>query len=100
MKYIGNLLKILFLGFVLTLFANTTLLAQNPGDISGAQVPCVPDTLSGWILTWITGLNVSQSAYSTTSKGGVNSLSLNSTTNINVMYQIGQFACDLLVRSR
>src|SRR5690625_647583 len=100
MKYIGNLLKILCLGFVLTLFANTNLLAQYPGDISGAKVPSVPNTLCGRILNWVTGLNVSQAAYSNWSKGGVNSLSLNSTTNINVMYQSGHFAYDLLVRSR
>src|SRR5690625_3777955 len=100
MKYIGNLLKILFLGFVLTLFANTTLLAQNPGDISGAQVASVPDAGSGWILNCVTGVKVSPAAYSDWSKGGVNSLSLNSSTNSNVMYQSGQFAYDLLVRSR
>src|SRR5690625_5975114 len=100
MKYIGNLLKILFLGFVLTLFANTTLLAQNPGDISGAQVPSVPDTLSGWILNWVTGSNVSQAAYSNWSKGGENSLSFNSSTNNNVIYQNGQFAYASFLRSR
>src|SRR5690625_7858552 len=100
MKYIGNLLKILFLGFVLTLFANATLLAQNPGDISGAQVPSVQDTLSGWVLNWVTGLNVSQAADYNWSHGGVNSLSLTSSTNISLMYQSGQIDYDLLVLFR
>lgn len=100
MKYIGSYLKLYLFGIIFILLPSTAAFAQNPGDISGAQVPTVPDTLSGWILNWTTGLNVSQAAYSNWSKGGVNSLSLNSSTNINVMYQSGQFAYDLLVRSR
>lgn len=77
-----------------------TVMAQELGDVTGAQVPDVPDTLSGWEMEWITGLSISQAAYSNWSKGGVNSLTLNGSTRIQLMYQQDKFAYDLQIRTR
>ena len=73
---------------------------QDAAELTEAQTPDVPDTLSGWDMGWEAGLNVSQAAYSNWSTGGVNSYNLNSFSRIRIMYQKDRFAYDFQVRTR
>lgn len=52
----------------------------------------IADTLRGWDLDWISGLNGSQASYDNWSQGGVNTISVTASTVFNAKYRKGQFA--------
>jgi len=54
--------------------------------------PIVPDTLKGWMVNWVGGLNGSQAAYSNWSQGGVNTVSVTASTVFNLQYRKNRFA--------
>lgn len=54
--------------------------------------PIVPDTLKGWMVKWVGGLNGSQAAYSNWSQGGVNTVSVTASTVFNLQYRKNRFA--------
>lgn len=62
-------------------------------DISRVdQTVTVPDTLRGWDMDWVGGLNGSQAAYQNWSGGGVNTMSVTASTVFNARYRMGRFA--------
>lgn len=52
----------------------------------------VSDTLRGWNVDWVGGLNGSQASYENWSQGGVNTISVTASTVFNAKYRKGQFA--------
>src|SRR5690625_668617 len=76
------------------------VLGQEPGEISKNQAAAVPDTLRGWDMSWVAGLNIAQAAYSNWSRGGVNSYNLTSNSQLKLMYKRGRFAYDLHLTTR
>lgn len=77
-----------------------TAVSQTPDELTGMQEPEVPDSLSGWDLSWRAGLNMSQAAYSNWSTGGINSYNLNSSSRVQIMYKKDRFAYDFQIRTR
>lgn len=56
------------------------------------QTVKVPDTLRGWAMDWVGGLNGSQASYSNWSQGGVNTMSVTASTVFNARYRKGRYA--------
>lgn len=52
----------------------------------------VPDTLKGWRLSWVGGLNGAQASYDNWSQGGVNTISVTASTVFNARYRKNKFA--------
>jgi len=52
----------------------------------------VSDTLQGWQLDWVGGLNGAQAAYNNWSQGGVNTISITASTVYNMKYRHNKFA--------
>ncbi len=73
-------------------------LLENDSDISVRDMSdvnskvVVADTLRGWSLDWVSGLNGSQASYDNWSQGGVNTISVTASTVFNAKYRKGQFA--------
>jgi len=59
--------------------------------LAGSDASEVPDTLRGWLLGWTAALNGSQATFDNWAQGGVNSLSLTSSTVFNSKYKKGNF---------
>lgn len=96
--------------FVLILSFFTTALAQEAAEIEkliedeegdGISVRdmsrlnrnvVVADSLYGWDLSWVGGLNGAQASYDNWSQGGVNTISVTASTVFNAKYRKGQFA--------
>ena len=65
----------------------------DPDEIlTGKKSKAIPDSLSGWQLSWSAGLNGSQATFENWSQGGVNSLTLTSSTLFDSKYKKGPFA--------
>jgi hypothetical protein len=56
----------------------------------------VADSLEGWDLSWISGLNGAQASYSNWSQGGVNTISITASSVFNARYRKNQFAYSLI----
>lgn len=73
-------------------------LLENESDISVRDMSnvnnkvVVSDTLRGWAVDWLGGLNGSQASYDNWSQGGVNTISVTASTVFNAKYRKGQFA--------
>lgn len=52
----------------------------------------VPDTLKGWSINWVGGLNGSQASYDNWSQGGVNTISGTASTVFDARYRKDRFA--------
>lgn len=52
----------------------------------------VPDTLKGWQVDWVAGLNGSQASYDNWSQGGVNTISITASSVLNARYRKDRFA--------
>lgn len=52
----------------------------------------VPDSLQGWQIDWVGGLNGAQAAYNNWSQGGVNTISITASTVYNMKYRHNKFA--------
>lgn len=52
----------------------------------------VPDTLKGWRIDWVGGLNGAQASYDNWSQGGVNTISVTASTVFNARYRKGNYA--------
>jgi len=78
------------------MFIASSLLGQDvldPDEILTAKKSgSIPDSLSGWQVAWSAGLNGSQATFDNWSQGGVNSLSLTSSTVFDSKYRKGAFA--------
>ncbi|MEX2573217.1 MAG: DUF3078 domain-containing protein [Balneolaceae bacterium] len=81
----------LFAGIPEAVFQETSM---APPDL----VP--PDTLRGWSMTWVASLQGSQASYSNWSRGGVNSVSLNSSSLIEMLYQRKPFVYEFQISTR
>lgn len=73
-------------------------LLERDNDISirdmsriNSKVP-VSDTLDGWQVEWIGGLNGAQASYNNWSQGGVNTISVTASTVMNAKYRKDKFA--------
>jgi hypothetical protein len=76
-------------------------IAQQNGEVDDDQVEeAEPDTVSYWNMNWVAGINGSQAAYTNWSKGGVNSLSISSSSLIRLVYDRGNFNYEFRVRNR
>ncbi len=65
----------------------------SAGDINRVRnAVIVSDTLIGWNVNWIGSFKGAQAAYSNWSNGGVNTISLTSSSLFNAMYRSGRFA--------
>ncbi len=71
----------------------------KPIEIEKVVVP-EADTVDYWDFNWTASLHGSQAAYSNWAKGGVNSMSLNSSSQIQMTYDRGPFVYDFRVRTR
>jgi len=73
-------------------------LLENDSDISVRDMSnvnnkvVVSDTLRGWTVDWVGGLNGSQASYDNWSQGGVNTISVTASTVFNAKYRKGKFA--------
>lgn len=73
-------------------------LLENDQDISIRDMSriknkvIVADTLQGWRLGWIGGLNGAQASYNNWSQGGVNTISVTASTVFNAKYRQDRFA--------
>lgn len=54
---------------------------------ANAQEVAIPDSLDGWDLNWIAGLNGSQAAYSNWSQGGINNLAFTGNSAFTATYK-------------
>jgi len=52
----------------------------------------VADTLKGWRVDWVGGLNGAQASYDNWSQGGVNTISVSASTVLNAKYRKNKFA--------
>lgn len=52
----------------------------------------VPDTLQGWRLDWVGGLNGAQASYDNWSQGGVNTISVTASNVFNARFRNGHYA--------
>lgn len=52
----------------------------------------ISDTLKGWDLEWVSGLNGSQASYDNWSQGGVNTISVSASTVFSAKYRKDKFA--------
>ncbi len=93
---------------LLGLFTLNTALAQEALDIkevlkedeniSASDISrinssmIVSDTLDGWDLNWVGGLNGSQAAYNNWSQGGVNTVSVTASTVLDLRYRKDKYA--------
>lgn len=84
---------------VLTSITFLCLLIIAPLD-SHAQELVPEDTLSGWDVNWIAGLNGSQSAYSNWSRGGVNNLSVVGSSELIALYRQNSFSYGFRLRTQ
>ncbi|WP_069130556.1 DUF3078 domain-containing protein [Rhodohalobacter halophilus] len=57
-----------------------------------AQDVAVPDSLDGWQLNWVAGLNGSQAAYSNWSQGGVNNIAFTGNSSFSATYKKERFS--------
>lgn len=73
------------LPLLLLLFLSTTFTIQ-------AQDVAIPDSLDGWDVNWVAGLNGSQAAYSNWSQGGVNNLAFTGNSAFIAAYKKERFA--------
>jgi hypothetical protein len=65
-------------------------------DISKVnQAIIISDTLNGWDYSWVGGLNGSQASYSNWSQGGVNTISVTSSTVFDALYRNGRYGYGL-----
>jgi hypothetical protein len=71
----------------------------EPVEIEKVTVP-EPDTVTYWDLNWTASLSGAQAAYSNWAKGGVNSMSLTSSSLIQLIYDRGPFIYEFRVRTR
>lgn len=87
---------------LISLYFTSEIHAQieiEPVDIVKVEVP-EPDTIDYWDLIWTASLHGSQAAYSNWAKGGVNSMSLTSSSLVQLIYERGQFDYEFRVRTR
>lgn len=73
------------LSLLLLLILSTTFTIQ-------AQDVAIPDSLDGWDLSWVAGLNGSQAAYSNWSQGGINNLAFTGNSAYTAAYKKERFA--------
>lgn len=99
-----QLLKTFPLAFLIPLIVLLTPLdsaAQQNGDADDGQAEeAESDTVSYWDLNWVAGINGAQAVYTNWSKGGVNSLSISSSSLIELVYDRGNFNYEFRVRNR
>lgn len=73
-------------------------LLENDGDISIHDMSrinrkvMVADSLEGWSVDWLGGLNGAQASYDNWSQGGVNTISVTASTVFNAKYRMNRFA--------
>ncbi len=79
---------------VFTLAFFTTFLTAN------AQEMAVPDTLNGWDVGWVAGLNGSQAAYSNWSQGGINNLAFTGNSAFTATYKKQRFSYIFALNTR
>jgi hypothetical protein len=65
-----------------------------------AQDEVVPDTLQGWNVNWVAGLNGSQASYSNWSQGGVNNLSFTGNSTFNAFFRENRFSYIFTLNTR
>lgn len=70
----------------LTVFMFTASLSVS------AQEMAVPDTLNGWDIGWVAGLNGSQAAYSNWSQGGINNIAFTGNSAFTATYKKQRFS--------
>jgi hypothetical protein len=98
-----SLFSILFIIFsVIPVFGQEAIeisrLLEDDSDISIRDMSrinrkvVVADTLEGWQINWVGGLNGAQAAYNNWSQGGVNTLSVTASTVYNMKYRKDRFA--------
>jgi hypothetical protein len=80
--------------FFLTGLNTSTFAFQTEPDTT------VADTISAWEMNWVAGINGSQAVYSNWSKGGTNSMSLSSSSLIQLAYEKNNFEYEFRVRTR
>ena len=106
-KYIPllPLLLTLFLGMATSIFPlhayaqddddDEVLEAFNVSSQESAAI--LADTLRGWNVNWIGGLNGSQASFRNWSQGGANTVNVTASTLFNLKYRENQFGYNLLV---
>ncbi len=72
--------------FALILLTFTTVLTATAQDMA------VPDTLNGWDIGWVAGLNGSQAAYSNWSQGGINNIAFTGNSVFTATYKKQRFS--------
>lgn len=97
---LNHLKTLLLLSVLLPVWLPSTAMAQLTELLSQVENPEVPDTLRGWDVRWNVSLNGAQASYSNWSKGGSNSISVNSNSLLRFMYQQNQFAYEFRIRGR
>jgi len=60
--------------------------------LTAASSKTIPDSLEGWEVAWTAGLNGSQATFENWAQGGVNSVTLTSSTVFDSRYRKNQFA--------
>ncbi len=71
---------------LIALTAITVSTARAQDDVA------VPDSLEGWKLNWVVGLNGSQAAYSNWSQGGVNNLAYTGNSGLTATFKENRFS--------
>ncbi|SMO64746.1 DUF3078 domain-containing protein [Fodinibius sediminis] len=69
-------------------------------QIQAQEAMIVPDSLSGWSYSWVTGLNGSQAAYSNWSQGGVNNIALSGNSSFTAKHREDRFSYGFLLAAR
>ncbi|MEX2601198.1 MAG: DUF3078 domain-containing protein [Balneolaceae bacterium] len=91
---------LLLLPVMLMVYLPPTAQAQLTELLSQVENPDVPDTLRGWDVRWNVSLNGAQASYSNWSKGGSNSISVNSNSLLRFLYKRNLFAYEFRIRGR
>ena len=91
---IRHLYKSLILLILTIVYCLSPLYAQELDEneiLTAASSKTVPDSLEGWEVGWNAGLNGSQATFENWSQGGVNSVTLTSSTVFDSKYRKNQF---------
>ena len=67
-------------------------LTFTAANTAQSQDVAIPDSLDGWDLNWVAGLNGSQAAYSNWSQGGVNNISFTGNSTFLATYKKERFS--------
>lgn len=91
---------VFLISFIVLLTPFNSAAQQNDDADADQTEETESDTLSYWNMNWVAGINGSQAAYTNWSKGGVNSLSISSSSLIQLVYDRGNFNYEFRVRNR